>query len=301
MTILYFQNHQVTSLHFYYFWEMRKLFPLVFIFTSLLLCNCVMPSQDKNEKIIAAPSPLVQRDTFHLLCQFWQLSDADNPTQKDISFTNNDGVLFQSGIVFMTDSSVLENPTGEMSYGKFRLKGNTIYVDFDNGTKAVYLINMLHKGELKLKRSENKRTSELSYKATNTSWPDANKNPFSKQNYQWSSKPKKSESDEEIRKRVKESVQFYAYYFTGYVNGGATNIDFNALPGCLNWYQGGITIQNENKLDKKWISCFYSRDQAEKGRQMLEDAVLKKYNWDAKETNWMKQIVPVLQQIYNNL
>lgn len=279
---------------------MRKTFSLIIIFSVIFFCNCVMPSENKNEKIVDAPSS-IQKDTFHLLCQYWKLEDADHPTSKDISFTNDNGILFQCGIVFMTDSSVLENPAGEMTYGRFKLNGNTIDINFDDGRKAIYTVMRLHKDELLLNRVENKHTSELTFKPTNTSWTDANKNPFSKENYGWSRKPKKPESDEEIKNRVKEFVQFYKYYFDGFVNGEARNIDFTGLPCCLNWYQGGITIQSENKLDKKWINCFYSQEQAYKGRQMLQDAIVKKYNWNEKETNWLKQTASVLQQIHDGM
>jgi len=259
-----------------------------------------MPSEKRNEKIIDSTS-LQQNDTFHLLCQYWKLTDADHPTEKDISFTNDNGVLFECGIVFMTDSTVLENPTGEMSYGKFTLTGNLIHVNFDDGRKAIYTIQRLRKDELLLKRTGNKHTSELTYEGTKTSWPDARKSPFSKENYKWIVKPRKPETDAEIKERVKESVQFYAYYFDGFVNGNADKIIFSGLPCCLNWYQGGITIQNEENLNKKWISCFYSKDQAYEGRQILQDAITKKYNWDQKEPNWLKQTASVLQQIHDQM
>ena len=100
---------------------------------------------------------------------------------------------------------------------------------------------------------------------------------------------------------MKQYVRFCEYYFNGFVNGGASRIDFIGLPNCLDWYQGGITIQNDDKLNKKWANCFYSGEQASRGRQMLEDAIVKKYNWDTKETNWLKQTSSVLDQIYNNL
>ena len=266
---------------------------------SILFSNCGQPSQERNEKIIDHASEMP--DTFHLLTQYWELTDADNPSSKDISFTSDDGAEYVSGIVFMTDSSVLENPVGEKTYGKFSLNGNTINVQYEDGRKATYVIDRINKEQLVLSRTEKKHTSKLTYKATSTSWPDSNKNPFAKQNYRWSQKPKKPETDEEIKNRVKESLQFYAYYFAGFVNGNAAQIDFNQMPNCLNWYQGGISIENEDKLNKKWIDCFYSKEQAYKGRQMLEDAIVKKYNWDEKETNWMKQIIPVLQQIHDQM
>ena len=279
---------------------MRIHFLLLFFLISLSFYRCTSPVQNGNEKIVETASN-AEKDTFHLLCQYWQLVDAEKPASGDISFTNDDGILFQSGIVFMTDSVMLENPAGEQSYGKFKVNGNTVRVDFDNGRKAIYQIGKLHKDELWLRRTENKHTSRLTFKATDTYWGDANKNPFSKQNYQWSVKPKKPESHSAIKKRLKENVQFYALYFNGFISGGATKINFDALPCCFNWYQGGIFIQNENTLDKKWINCFYSQEQAFKARQILEDALHKKYNWDTTQTNWVKQTAPVLQQISDGL
>lgn len=269
------------------------------LIVSVLFSNCVQPSGGRNEKLIDHASEMP--DTFHLLTQYWELTDADHPTPKDISFTSDNGADYESGIVFMTDSTVLENPVGEMTYGKFSLNGNRIDVRYDDGREANYTIDRINKEQMILSRTEKKHTSKLTYKATSTSWKDSDKNPFAKQNYKWAQKPKKSESDEEIKKRVKESVQFYVYYFAGFVNGNAQQIDFNAMPNCLNWYQGGISIENEDKLNQKWIDCFYSKEQAYKGRQMLEDAIVKKYNWDEKEANWMKQLMPVLQQIHDNL
>ncbi|MGN6266846.1 MAG: hypothetical protein ACTHM5_14270 [Ginsengibacter sp.] len=274
-------------------------FVLLFLMVAALFSNCGPAPQDRNEKLIDNASEMP--DTLQLLTQYWELKDADNPTSRDISFTADDGAEYASGIVFMADSTVLENPVGEMTYGKYDVKGNTISVNFDDKRKATYLIDQVNKEQLVLSRTEKKHTSKLTYKATSTQWPDSDKNPFSRQNYQWSEKPAKPESDEQINNRVKEYVQFCAYYFQGFLNGNAAQIDFNALPSCLNWYQGGISIENEDKLNPKWIDCFYSKAQAYKGRQMLEDAIVKKYKWDEKETNWMKQIVPVLQQIHDNL
>lgn len=280
------------------FLKMHK-FVLLFLMVAALFSNCGPAPQDRNEKLIDNASEMP--DTLQLLTQYWELKDADNPTSRDISFTADDGAEYASGIVFMADSTVLENPVGEMTYGKYDVKGNTISVNFDDKRKATYLIDQVNKEQLVLSRTEKKHTSKLTYKATSTQWPDSDKNPFSRQNYQWSEKPAKPESDEQINNRVKEYVQFCAYYFQGFLNGNAAQIDFNALPSCLNWYQGGISIENEGKLNPKWIDCFYSKEQAYKARQMLEDAIVKKYKWDEKETNWMKQIVPVLQQIHDNL
>ena len=279
---------------------MRNNVILSILFLSIFLSNCGTQTQKTPDKIADNPEK-IKEDSFHFLKQYWQLADADHPTSRDISFTNNEGILLQSGLVLMHDSSLLENPAGDMAYGKYKISGNRINVTFDNGRKAVYTILHLSNDSLKVKRTENKHTSVLTYNATSTNWPDLDKNPFSRQNYEWTVKPKKTETDAEIKNRVKQYVRFCEYYFNGFVNGGASRIDFIGLPNCLDWYQGGITIQNDDKLDKKWANCFYSGEQASRGRQMLEDVIVKKYNWDTKETNWLKQTSSVLDQIYNNL
>lgn len=280
---------------------MRKYSSLILVlFAAIFLYRCVIPVQNRNEKIT---DPVSERlnDTFHLICQYWELTDAEHPTTRDVSQPGGNGFSLDPGIVFMTDSTVLENPAGEMRYGKFNLHGNEIKVVFDKGITARYLITRLHKDELNLKRTENNSTSELVYTPTYTYWPDAKKNPFAKQNYEWSIKPVKPETDEEIRNRVKQCVQFYSYYLKGYTDGGATKIDFKSIPACFNWYWGGIGVQSATKIDKKWINCFYSYEQAMKGRQMLDDVITKKYKWDEKETDWVKQSVPVLKQIHDSL
>lgn len=280
---------------------MLKLILPVAIFVALIFSQCGMPSQNNNEKLTDAPVGRVPNDTFHLICQFWQLSDADSPTGGDVSYRTQDSALFLPGIVFMTDSSLLENPLGEMRYGKFKLDGKKIEVKFDDGIQAEYQIARLNKDELKLKRTESKHTSELYYTATNTYWQDAAKNPFSRKNYNWAITPGKAETTQEIKDRVKDCIRFYAFYLRGYVDGGATKIDFRAMPCCFNWYSGGISIQNENKLDAKWTHCFYSKQQAFEGRQMIEDIILKKYKWDENETNWIRQSIPVLMQMRDSL
>jgi len=278
---------------------MRIFFSVVAI--SSMLCWSCVSSNDDNIKKKPVATIAVPSDTFHLLCQYWKLDEADHPTSRDVSFTNEDGILFQSGIVFMTDSTVLENPAGEMDYGKFKVEGDSVNVNFEQGRKAIYLISKLNRDTLNMQRIENGHTSELTYIATHTYWPEANENPFSRLNYQWSQRPSKPETEELLKNRLRDNIRFYSYYFNGFINGGAKKIDFIGLPCCLNWYEGGITIQSENKMDKKWSNCFYSEEQALQARQILEDVLLQKYDWDTTQTNWLKQTVLVLQQIHDRL
>ena len=111
-----------------------RIFFYVIVFYLILFSGCTTSTRDNAEKK-ADVAMNIPQDTFHLLCQYWKLDEADHPTSRDVSFTNKQDILFQSGIVFMTDSSVLENPAGEMAYGKFTVNRDTVNVNFEHGRK----------------------------------------------------------------------------------------------------------------------------------------------------------------------
>ncbi|MEO6682797.1 MAG: hypothetical protein ABIN48_08210, partial [Ginsengibacter sp.] len=110
---------------------MRKL--LIFISIGIILSNCTSPEGENSSK---TQSGVVntERDSFSLLCQYWDLDEADNPSSVDISMKDpNTGIEYKSGILFMPDSTVLENPKGKMTYGKFSLNNQVIDVTYDDG------------------------------------------------------------------------------------------------------------------------------------------------------------------------
>ena len=279
---------------------MRNGLPFLLFFIAILPLDCTMPSERKDEKISEAKMP-ARKDPFHELCQYWEVTDAENPTFRDVYDQHAEGVYNYPGIIFMTDSTFLENPRATMRYGKFVLKGKVINAQFDDGKKAVYTIQDLQNSTMVVRRVEKDHSTILNLKGAQVFWPDAAVNPFNKINSRWRMKPAKAESPEALRGRLRECVQFYEYFFQGHAESETSEIDFLGLPSCFKWYQGGIFVQGPKNLDRKWINCFYSEGQALEARQMMEDALSKKYDWDTTQTNWMKQTTTVLKQIHDKM
>ncbi|MEP6584107.1 MAG: hypothetical protein ABJA90_07560, partial [Ginsengibacter sp.] len=275
---------------------MRNTILPMFFFVALLPVSCTMP-EPKDEKIVDEPLPQ-RKDGFHQLCQYWEVTDAERPTFRDLYDNQQDKVYNYPGIVFMSDSTFLENPRAEMRYGKFSFKGKQLEAKFDDGKNAVYTIQDKRGNTMVVKRTDKNEATILYLKASNVFWPAADKNPYNKLYSQWRMKPKAAEDDMQLKERLKGCVRFYEYFFKGYAESAADEIDFLGLPTCFKWYQGGIFVQSAKTLDKKWINCFYSEEQALHARQVMEDALSKKYDWDTTERNWIKQIPPVLKQIY---
>lgn len=275
---------------------MRKLLLPALVAFFFISCNSTGGQKDEVKPAISRPD-----DSLSLLCQYWILQDADHPEGKDILEQEDDGTTFQPGIVFMTDSAVLENPAGERRYGRFNQSHSPITVNFDDGGVALYAIIKLDSQNLWLERKENNTATTLKYKATDSWWPDSKTNPFSKENYAWTYAPDKPETDAQIKDRVIADVRFYAYYFQGHINGEASTINSIGIPNCFNWYSGGFTVQSPAKVDPKWVKCFYNREQALKAREILTGAIRKKYHWDQEESNFVKQTAPVLRQMVDSL
>jgi hypothetical protein len=279
---------------------MRNVFSLLLFLIAILPVDCTMPAGHKDEKIVEAKMS-ERKDPFHELCQYWEVTDAESPTLRDIYDQHDEGIYNYPGIIFMTDSTFLEDPRATMRYGKFVLKGKVITAQFDDGKKAVYNIQDVQSATMVMRRVEKDHTTILHLKGSGVFWPDAFINPFNKINSQWRIKPSKPESPDALRERLKGCVQFYQYFFQGYAESQADEIDFLGLPSCFKWYQGGIFVQGPKKLDKKWINCFYSQEQALLARQLMEDALSKKYDWDTTQTNWIKQTATVLKQIHDKM
>ncbi|MEO7961730.1 MAG: hypothetical protein ABIR19_09290 [Ginsengibacter sp.] len=238
-----------------------------------------------------------RRDSFHQLCQYWEVSDAERPTYRDLYDHQKDGVYNYPGIVFISDSTLVENPRGDIRYGKFSLKGNEISAIFDDGAKAIYIIDEKQPGEMMIRREQTEQSTVLHLKSSNVFYETAEVNPYAKKNSLWRMKPAAPQNEAELRLKLKDCVKFYRYFFQGHVQSKSDEIDFAGLPTCFKWYRGGIFVHSEKKLDQKWIDCFYSKDQAMIARQKMQDILQKKYDWDTTQKNWLKQLIPVLTQV----
>jgi len=241
-----------------------------------------------------------QSDTATLMYQYWTLTDADNPQPRDV-ITKQDGRDMMPGIVFLQNGEIVENPAGQTIRGKFERFGDSIQVNYEDGKTGSYIIKMINPDSLVVKRVSDNKVTTILYSATNTWWPDVASNPFTKDNMAWTVKPKEPETADQIKQRCKDYIRFCQYYLEGYSRGGATKISFVGLPNIFNYYTGGISIPSDDKLNKKWVDCFYNNDQAIEGYTMIRHVILMKFNWDAKEPNWINQTGPVLKAMRDSM
>ena len=203
------------------------------------------------------------------------------------------------GLSFFEDGSVTENPRGQMHFGKWRLDDATKVIDvkLDNGEKVKYKIGGIGAREMLLMNMADKK--KTAYIADAKVQLVATDDPFYPLNNKWRIKPARAETDSAIKLRTQQCILFYAKFLNDNAQRGDNTISFVGLPACFKWYRGGVSVVGKDKLEERWINCFYNKAQALKAHAMLEDVISKKYNWNKAETNWVKQSADVMMQMYD--
>jgi hypothetical protein len=239
-----------------------------------------------------------------LLSQPWQLEDADQPHWNEIFWDSSINARMYPEIALFKDMTVTVNAHSRIQMGKWQLnkEAGELALRFDDGTSNLYKIDRaaLRQMEMNWVRVNDNVFLQLSAQAIVHKQPE--KDPLHPSNNRWRIRPAKPETAEQIRSRVKGCVHFFALYFRDNHLRQETDISFIGLPCCFIWYNGGIGIQNEMDLDRKWIACFYSEAQALTGYKMLVP-ILQSHtlHWPEHPTSWVGQTGDVLQEMADKL
>ncbi len=286
---------------------MKRILPIALLF-AVALCSCDNGNTTKTDKEKTAAKDtssysLVSLATTNtiteMLCQNWE-------NKADI----DDGVLSGAGdgdlqipfrsYIFFDDGSVVINPRDIMKTGKWKLdeKIKRISIVLEDGSKKDVQVNAIGVKSLLLKMAGGKPEKYVADGKKNSVLSD---DPFYPSNNRWRIKPTHVEDAAAIKKRIIDCVNFYSKFFKDNADHGARSISFYGLPSCFKWYAGGISITNKAKLNQKWIDCFYNKEQAVQGQQLLENIISKKFKWDKTQPKWVRQSADVLLQMADSL
>jgi hypothetical protein len=240
------------------------------------------------------------RNMEQLLCQGWELED-----DLDVVHSSDEsmGMLPFRSYYLSVDSSFVKNPRSAMEYGTWRYDKDQKKITFhySKGEKDVYKIAAMAADELVLVNTGVESETQLKFVSAGKRYKDIQDDPFHISNNQWRLHPKKPESEEQIRKRLKDYLHFNILFYRDNLAKEAKEISFYGLPTCLKWYAGGIYMVKEPDLNANWFYCFYNKDQAMKAYKMMGDLLTKKYNWPKGNVSWVNKNLSVLEQMYERL
>lgn len=237
-------------------------------------------------------------DIKKLLCQNWE--NKEDAQDAALSGGGEGLEMPYRGFSFFEDGSLVENPRDKIRFGKWTLNeaDKTVDIEFNKGGKAQYKIAAIGAKQMVLMGADKKKTE---YQADAKVQPNIADDPFYASNNQWRVKPAKAETDSAIKVRTEQCVLFYAKFLADNAARGGNIISFAGLPSCFKWYRGGVSVTTKEKVEDKWLNCYYNKEQAYKAHALLEGIISKKYKWNKEENNWVKQSADVVYQMYDTL
>jgi hypothetical protein len=291
----------------------KRIFAAVIISIAIFSCNDASDKTVNGNKHKAGETgdakrndQLIYLDTaenmYNLLCQGWVIAD-DADALKGMTEDSKFEIAHRS-FYFAANGTFVKNPRNAIDYGQWEYddehKTITLHYAVEKG-KDVYKIAALAPDELKLLNIGINTSTILEFISDGKRFKDPNQEPFDLQNNRWRIKPLKKEADTAIHQRLKENLRFFILFYKSVITRDEKEVSFWGLPSCFKWYGGGIYLKKEEELKDNWINCFYDKEQATQAYKLAEQLLEKKYTWPKGESNWLKQNLYVLEQMYKNM
>lgn len=253
----------------------------------------------KDSTVTSLTDMSASTDIKKLLCQNWE--NKEDAEDAALSGGGEGLEIPYRGFSFFEDATVVENPRDKIRFGKWSMNeaDKMINIEFNKGGRAQYKIVDIGARQMILMNTIDKKKVEYRADAKVQKHPEDD--PFHVSNNQWRIKPGHAETDSSIKLRTGQCVLFYAKFLADNADRGANIISFVGLPTCFKWYRGGVSVTAKDKVEAKWLNCYYNNEQALKGHTMLESIISKNYKWNKEERNWVKQSADVVNQMYDTL
>jgi hypothetical protein len=168
----------------------------------------------------------------------------------------------------------------------------------DTLMKSIYLTVP---GKTKIKENfEFFGVTNLHFDKDNFIYGDKNQDIYSFENNSWRIKPTNIETSDQIKKRLKENLNFLKIYLINTQLRKDSTINLVPLLSPIKFAANGIVLKKFEVAPRKWKEIFYNENQAIEAYKILENVFQK--NLKIKEIeNWVELDIDLLKQIYVNI
>jgi hypothetical protein len=190
-----------------------------------------------------------------VLSQDWKFDDADQPHWNEIFWDSAQDKRQFPELALFPDHTFTENVRARLRMGKWKLNKQTreLALHFEDGRSKAYLIGDLAMKQMGLNWKRGTGMANIRVSATAIVHRLPGEDPFYPANNRWRLKPRTPEPDEQIRRRLKGFVHFFALFFRDNYLRRDSDISYVGLPCCFNWYNGGIGMQAKPEVDSRWV------------------------------------------------
>lgn len=241
-----------------------------------------------------------------ILCQHWEVGGTEGANSPELLYDEAQQ-LITPGLDIFTDSSYVANPRGHLTIGTWRIKqaGKELSLVLTGADKKekTWHIHELNSRSLRLVTTDDAgKTLYLNLSSDGLIHKNRLNDPFHPVNNQWRIKPVQPESDSALMARVKQCVKFYALFYRDNIKRQKDKINFAGLPLIFQWYSRGIGLPDWDDISDSWLNCFYDKEQARKGYDILRKLIVNyEFTWPKGAPDWRMETENVLEQMYHKL
>lgn len=123
---------------------------------------------------------------------------------------------------------------------------------------------------------------------------------YSKYFNTWRIKPAQVETDEQIRKRVKDNIRFCATYLQDGLDRKKKSISMKEIISPFRLGSNGIGLYNYEEVQGEWINIFYNEEQAQKGYDLINNA-MDQVTDIPKTSSWLELDSYLLKQVMEKI
>jgi hypothetical protein len=181
---------------------------------------------------------------------------------------------------------------GKFHYGHWNLKDQQLFLNAEDGDINIVMINGLNQNEMQIQVGH----SSASY-FDGLVLPKPEDDPFSRTNNLWRIHAATKETDDQIKKRLRNHCSFWVSYFKWALENEMTTVDVRSTPTPIKIYGNGFSIKPFHELPDIWKSYFYDSSDCRKANDILIDIVQTHNIAWAHTDNKYKMFISAFQQM----
>lgn len=209
------------------------------------------------------------------------------------SLGENNLSLTPTTFLYLQKDGTYTRDFGVFEYGRWKKKDDQLLLTNSNNVTTAIEVKYAGDKDMQLITSKN---AIASFEAQPAVTPDQI-DPFALTTNKWRIRATHKETEEEIKKRLRNHCQFWEAYFTWALDNKIDYIDVRSTPTPIKIYGNGFSLKPFSELPKEWRSYFYDAEDCKIANNLMYEVFqFKEISWAHTDSKY-KLFLSAFQQL----
>jgi hypothetical protein len=181
---------------------------------------------------------------------------------------------------------------GRFEYGSWEMEQQQLVLKNQFDEQIRFAVRAIKTDEMLLEKGASAVSHFEGFKLPSSAQND----PFSVTNNYWRIRASATESDQQLRDRLRSHMGFWESYFAWAMDNELTNLDVRSTPSPIKIYGNGFAVKPYADLPDSWKAFFYDSADCRRSTELLTETVRKNNIAWAHTDNKYKMFLSAFQQ-----